>query len=315
MIKINLLGAETETSDKSVLLIVEYFASLVAVLVICFVLYRFKSSEITSLQDQSESLKTQLARLKEQTKEVRDLEKKKEELQKITSALGQLKLIQVGPVQALSDIDMALPAKMWIRSIVEKEGELTISGIALDDFSVSTFLKNLETSPYFSKRIDLQESTTISLVQISAFNAFESAFTTYIVPAEEKSLVKSVIRKEAEKAGLGIKEDQAPRFLSEWKNPGKNAGGNPDTMGGQGLAGSSAGGDKVLGFGIRRVTKEPTVYVWNAPEGTEGKLFVVKVGIDYLQGRPKVSPQDASVENTAGSINPKDLPGLGKASR
>lgn len=314
MIKINLLGTDAVEDNTGNILIVSYFASLVVLLVACFIVYRFQASEVARLDNQYQDGKTKLAALKEKTKEVKDLEQKKAELRNITTAIGQLKLVQVGPVQALADVDAAIPAKLWLRSVKEKDGEVTLTGIAIDDFSVSILLKNLEESK-FLKNIDLQESQSISLLQIVSFNAFESSMTNYIVPANEEQSITNGIAQEAKKAGLGVKKE-APRYLQNWREQsganqsadrvGSQAGVNPSF-------GSAKQGEKIIGFGVRRGAKEPSIYVWTTPEGTQAKSFVVKAKIDYLRGKGEKkstnSEKDGSSKTTkTGSrlISPED---------
>ncbi|NMC64130.1 MAG: hypothetical protein GYA55_13280 [SAR324 cluster bacterium] len=296
MIKINLLGAETSTDTSGTLQIFLYLLSLVATVIVCFVIYSFDSSAVAKLEKENANLQGQLDKLKEQTKEVRDLETRRQELRRIAGAIGKLKVIQVGPVKILSAINEALPAKVWIREISDKDGEVIINGIALDDFSVSSFLKNLSSVDIF-KSVDLELSASTNLLQVAAFNAFESSLLRYVIPVEEKKALLSQIKKEAEKQGLRAAEEQP--HIDKWKQAANSA--NSRGRGSGGSVKSEAGnvavqsdynamdyreGDpnrRILGFGTRNYTKDPTIYIWSSLEESDGKSFRIRISTDFLK--------------------------------
>lgn len=298
MIKINLLGAETESDDTGNIQILVYFASIVFISVICFVLYSMDGSRISRMETEAETMRSRLTRLKEQTKEVRDLEQKKQELQQIAAAIGQLKIIQVGPVKMLSELDEKLPAKLWLRKISDEGGDMAISGIALDDFSVSSFLKGLQEIEYF-KNPELQESTTVNLIQIAAFNAFDSTLVRYVVPATEQKTTLDRLKGDAEKAGLKVEE--AVPEEQKWRGGSRTqgtsvqdnalsrqggfntgfAGGAPESVG-PFAAGNDRTG-KIISFGVRKSSRDPRIYIWKGLEETPGKMFKIKITSDFLR--------------------------------
>ena len=157
MIKINLLGNDTAIDNSGVFLLGGYLLSMAACLLICFVLYSSSASEVSQLTEDTNRLKSQLAKLKETTKEVHGLESKREDLNNKLAVIATLRRSKVGPVRVLDDLNMAVPDRAWLSEIKEASGLLKISGVALDNQTVSLFMKDLEASDYFDN-IELVES-------------------------------------------------------------------------------------------------------------------------------------------------------------
>ena len=309
MIKINLLGPEATPDTSGAFQIAGYVSSIVLTLVICAVLYQLDRHQVSILEVENDRLKTQLEKLKDQTKEVRDLEQKRQELRLIASAIGRLKVVQVGPVKIFSHINGAIPAKAWVRDISDRDDGMVISGIALDDYSVSTFLKNLKSSEIF-KTADLVESATASLAQVAAFNAFESKLVRYVVPVPERKSLIEKLKKESEAQGLTLKEEQ-PR-TQEWKR--SKGSGTKDRAGTLAVIGDSpvvsgGRGSKVIGFGVRNYSKDNSIYVWSALEETEAKAFKIKLTTDFLKPeafapQPEITPGDPGSRKPQGADIP-----------
>jgi type IV pilus assembly protein PilN len=99
----------------------------------------------------------QLAKLKEANKDVQKLESLKTELRKKLVVVASLKKKKKGPVHILDDINTALPDRAWITQMAEKAGALMVSGVALDNQTISEFMERLSKSEYLSA-VDLVES-------------------------------------------------------------------------------------------------------------------------------------------------------------
>lgn len=157
MIRINLLGDEVKQDSSTVLMLGGIAASVVALLVICFFLNTSISKKIETLELESQDLELNLAQLKKTTKEVRDLEKKRNQLNSKLAVIGRLKKNKSGPVRVLDDLNLAIPERCWLTKVQEKGGFLEISGMALDNQTIATFMKDLSSSHYFDE-VDLVQS-------------------------------------------------------------------------------------------------------------------------------------------------------------
>lgn len=158
MIKINLLGMEAFKDESQTRALYMYAASLAAVILACLVIYLFSAGEVDSLAQDVGKLQTDLAQLKVTTNEVRDLEKKKKELSDKLLVIATLKKSKVGPVHILDDLNTAMPDRSWIADMKESAGVMRISGMALDNQTISEFMRALEKSDYFPQ-VDLVEAT------------------------------------------------------------------------------------------------------------------------------------------------------------
>lgn len=157
MIKINLLGDDTALDRSGVLFVTAFAASVVVVGVVCFFLLQAVNGKIETAQGEISSLEKRLAALQETTKEVRDLEKKRKELNDKLAVIARLKKSKAGPVHVMDDLNMALPERAWLTGVKEKQNQLSISGYALDNQTIASFMKELERSDYYDT-IDLVET-------------------------------------------------------------------------------------------------------------------------------------------------------------
>ena len=171
MIKINLLGDEAAVDSSGTALVGGYLASLALVVAAFFIAYQSASSTASDLRAQSEDLSIKLAQLKELTKEVKELEAKKKSLEDKLVVIGALQKNKLGPVRALDDLNHALPEKSWILEVKESSGSVRIGGMALDNQTIASFMRDLEASDYFDK-VDLVEARQAVRegVKIKAFN-------------------------------------------------------------------------------------------------------------------------------------------------
>jgi type IV pilus assembly protein PilN len=156
MIKINLLGDDTAVNYSARFMLAGYVASIVLTAVIFVVLQRSLAGELTELNQKVISAQAQLDSLKQKTKAVEDLDLKKKVLNSKLALVAKLKRSKIGPVRMLDDLNSAVTARVWLRTVTEKDGEFTIRGRAMGDQDVAQFAQNLTASEYFSE-VNLQE--------------------------------------------------------------------------------------------------------------------------------------------------------------
>jgi type IV pilus assembly protein PilN len=72
--------------------------------------------------------------------------------------IKELERNKTGPVRLLDEIATAVPKdKLWLTSLKESGGMLTLTGTAMDNETVALFMTNLEQSEHVST-VDLQSS-------------------------------------------------------------------------------------------------------------------------------------------------------------
>jgi len=126
-------------------------AIIVAVLTIGVIafLYITKSSELEASKKLREERRTEETKLKAQLKDVGRLKKLKAELKLRISTIQLLKKKQKQPIYMMLEISKSIPERVWITKLVFNGSKIRIYGIALSNNLVSTFAKNIESSPYF----------------------------------------------------------------------------------------------------------------------------------------------------------------------
>ena len=159
MIRINLLPTKEaqRAFDRRQQLSVAALGLLLAVLFMV-VPYMLQSRRLTTLDQEISQLRSELAKLDEQTREVRDLDKKRAELQAKLHVIDDLKQKRVGPVRIIEDLSAATPEKLWLVEFNDVNALATITGLALDNQTIATFMRQLQSSKYFFD-VDLVETS------------------------------------------------------------------------------------------------------------------------------------------------------------
>jgi type IV pilus assembly protein PilN len=155
MIRINLLPvrvAQKRAKSQRQLLV----AGLVLGLTIlaCGGLYLSLVARVAREKAEIAEIQTELNSLRKAIGEVAQFKKLQAELQSKLDVLEDLKRKKTGPVHLLDELSRVLPDKLWLTSFTEKGGQMTIKGVGLNENIVATFIRDLESSPYYQK-VDL----------------------------------------------------------------------------------------------------------------------------------------------------------------
>ena len=119
-----------------------------------------RENELTEAKANLESLQKELEGSKEAIEAV---EKFKQEQKKISDRIETVKGLsreRMRSIKALDALQTVIPAKSWLTRISIIDGRAEISGQAIDDMDISTFMQALEENPYFNS-ITLNNSTQV----------------------------------------------------------------------------------------------------------------------------------------------------------
>lgn len=157
MIRINLLSVkETERAlgrrQQNSLILLGGIVLLAAMVLPTLMQIR----RLSGLERQVQEVEREISRYNEQVKEVENLEKLNLELKSKISVIEELEKKRVGPARVLADLSVATPEKLWLVEFSETGGGAKITGVALDEETVSVFMRQLKASPYFYN-VDLDE--------------------------------------------------------------------------------------------------------------------------------------------------------------
>ena len=157
MIRINLLGEKKDNSVSHILQLALYCLSVLLLLGACFALKSSATATLEELENKRAGLEANLVKLKKKTKKVDELEEKKTFLSEKLTTIANLKAKRQGPVQVLDTITEVIPERAWIETISQTSSEMELKGLAVDPQTVSEFMRELESSRFFTS-VDLDYS-------------------------------------------------------------------------------------------------------------------------------------------------------------
>ncbi len=188
MIRINLLPFRAARKKENIRRQLTVFVlSLVFVLVVMGWYFMKLSSTLKDRKKEEAQIKVELAGYKKTIERINSLEKKIAEIRKKLDVIKDLEKKKTGPVLLLDQIASAVPKeKLWLTSLVEKQGKLTLNGTAMDNETVAVFMTNLEKAELISA-VDLLSTKLRSLPEYKLnVSDFSLECTTYAFKEKEK---------------------------------------------------------------------------------------------------------------------------------
>jgi type IV pilus assembly protein PilN len=107
--------------------------------------------EIAAAETKAQQLRSVLA-------QVQKFETRKAVLQQRVTLIEQLRKGQSGPVHILDEVSKALPDRLWLVSMSQRDKDFTFDCRTTSLTGVSDFVANLEASPWFKKPVELLDS-------------------------------------------------------------------------------------------------------------------------------------------------------------
>jgi len=142
----------------------------------------------SDLKNQEASKTAELEGYKKELEELKNLEKMIKETQTKLDVIKELEKGKTGPVLLLSAIADAVPAnKLWLTSLKEGNGTLTLTGTAMDNETVALFMNNLEASKDVISAVELKSATGKEIPQYKLkVSDFALECKTYAYKTEKK---------------------------------------------------------------------------------------------------------------------------------
>jgi type IV pilus assembly protein PilN len=164
MIRINLLAVERERSKRGSLIPAAHRVTIAATLIILatFLGIGWKYWDLhrvsTQVDEDIAKGEAETQQLRSVLAQVQKFEARKAQLQQRVSLIEQLRRGQTGPVHVLDEISKAIPDRLWLTELVQKDDEFKIDGMTTSLQELSTFVANLEASRWFKKPVDIVDS-------------------------------------------------------------------------------------------------------------------------------------------------------------
>ena len=168
MIRINLLAVERERGKRGALIPpgqrVTIAASLILVATALVIGWWFWSLRQTSalLDENIAKGEAETQQLRSVLAQVQKFEARKAQLQQRVTLIEQLRRGQTGPVHVLDELSKAIPDRLWLTELTQKDSEFKIDGMTTSLQELSTFVANLEASPWFKKPVDIVDSQVMT---------------------------------------------------------------------------------------------------------------------------------------------------------
>jgi type IV pilus assembly protein PilN len=106
-------------------------------------LYLYQSHQITLLDKELSDLRTELQEFTAKAKGVTDLQNRIKEFEAKHKVIENINKKKSGPVRIMENLSAATPRALWLTQFKETSGDLTITGVAMDNQTIAEFLKAL----------------------------------------------------------------------------------------------------------------------------------------------------------------------------
>lgn len=151
MIRINLLPYRTQRRQRQIL---QHIAVLFGVLLVTglslFLVDLYKTSELTSLQNELSNIRAQNAVLMKQIGKIRDLDKLRADVERKLELVDKLQKGRFHSLVTLNELALVIPENVWLTDISEKESLLSISGLGESNKAIANFMRSLDQSSILS---------------------------------------------------------------------------------------------------------------------------------------------------------------------
>ena len=150
MIRINLLPFRSARRKENIRKQISiYFLSVVLFAAVMGYFFLNLNNKLGILESDRAEKNKKLITYAATNKKIIKLKKKIKEIRTKVEVIEELERNKTGPVRLLDEIAMAVPKnKLWLRSLDEKKGVLTLMGSAMDNDTVALFMTNLKDSQY-----------------------------------------------------------------------------------------------------------------------------------------------------------------------
>jgi type IV pilus assembly protein PilN len=116
------------------------------------------NSQQTTLATETANAERETARLKSILTQVAEFDKQKKQLQERVALIEELRKGQTAAVHMVDELSKSVPEMLWLTSLKQDGGELTVDGRCTTLTALSDFVANLEKSPYFRRPVEILDS-------------------------------------------------------------------------------------------------------------------------------------------------------------
>ena len=148
MIKVNLFpfrAAQIKENIRQQITI--YVLTVIFLLLLSSYFFINFNNTITSLREEQDAKQKELNSFKDINTKLAALKKIIADVEVKLNTIKSLEKIKTGPVRLLDDIAVSVPKdKLWLTTLREEKGTLTLNGTAMDNETVADFMDNLNST-------------------------------------------------------------------------------------------------------------------------------------------------------------------------
>jgi len=162
MIRINLLPFRAARKRENIRRQVSISGLMFILFIMLLIVWSISLlSTASGLKDDEKNKNAELQSYQKELDEIKKLEKMIKEIKTKLDVIKELEKGKTGPVLLLSTISDAVPkGKLWLTSLSESNGTLTLTGTAMDNETVALFNKNLEAAKDIITSVELKSSAS-----------------------------------------------------------------------------------------------------------------------------------------------------------
>ena len=150
MIRINLIPHRAEFRKKQIIEYITVFvSSILLVIGIIIVIDIWSTQELTDLKAEQALLKTKNAQLSKKIGELRNLDSLRKDVEGKLQIVDELQAGRFRSFNTLVAIANAIPQNIWLVSLKDNAGSISLTGLGESSKAVANFMRALETSIYF----------------------------------------------------------------------------------------------------------------------------------------------------------------------
>lgn len=142
--------------------------------------------EIERITKEKKTMDRDIRRYQDRQKQLDDLKKRESIIKQKLGVIDDLRKNRDVPVRILDELAIRIPAdKMWIKSLSQRGGILTLTGVARGNETVAQFMETLAKSPYIDDNgVVLKQSRQVDIqgYKLKNFNLTAKI----VIPLEEK---------------------------------------------------------------------------------------------------------------------------------
>ncbi len=168
MIRINLLPSKKKKALILPPAIIYGIVGAVILIVVMVGVTFYLNSQISTKQAEIFKKEQKIKTLQAALTEVKNYERDNREYRAKTRIIEQLKKNQIVPLRLLDEVSEKLPKGVWLTTLKDKGGRVSIEGYAFTNSDLVTYIQNLKSSEYLAN-VMLVESRQVELGEFSVY--------------------------------------------------------------------------------------------------------------------------------------------------